>query len=317
MNIAITGASGFIGSYIAQYLHQQGHNIIATARNVKKLPEEQYFGKAEVDVLKSHSIHVLDLYEIDAIVHTATANDILSRDVEQGLILSTIGTKNVLDYCIESSIKKVVFFSTFQVYGTELNGAIDENTPTQCQNGYGLNHLFGEHYMEMYSRDKKINGIVVRPSNVYGRFITPYIQRWTLVPGCFCKEVFHKETITLLSSGKQTRNFVGLHEVSAGIAAILDHDEKSFAVYNIASEKNLSMLHVAETVKGIFEKRYGRRASIEVKSDHPQIGNAFTVNLEKLYSIGYQPDRNYNLETEINQLFDHLEKFIDEPNRTI
>ena len=100
----------------------------------------------------------------------------------------------------------MVFFSTFQVYGTDLEGEIDENTPARCQNDYGLNHVFGEQYAEMYAREKGITGIVVRTSNVYGRFSTPFVDRWTLVPGCFCKEIKETGKIILKSSGKQTRN---------------------------------------------------------------------------------------------------------------
>lgn len=316
MNLVITGASGFIGSYLCTYLLKKGHTVVATARNKNKMPhfdQEQFFS-FEVDVLNPSSLANINDFYIDAVVHTATSNDILSKNVSSGIELSTVGTKNVLDFCVERKIPKILFFSTFQVYGTELNGTINERTPIRCQSNYGINHLFGEQYIEMYSREKSIMGIAIRPSNVYGRFTTPFVERWTLVPGCFCKEAFLSNTITLLSSGKQTRNFVGLHEVSAGVSAILDHKDKGFSVYNIASNENLNMLSVAEMVQNIFEERYGRKVPIKVMNDEPRTSNSFTVDLEKLQHIGYQPERSYNLETEINQIFDHLEKNTDEPN---
>jgi UDP-glucose 4-epimerase len=319
MRIVITGASGFIGSYLCDYLLNAGQTIIATARNKSKIPDHHVknFIPLELDVLNESAFSQMDTMPVDAVVHTSTSNDILSKNPSEGILLSASGTRNVLEFCVRRKIPKIIFFSTFQVYGTELNGTIDENTPVHCENDYGLNHVFGEHYIEMYSRQKKITGIVVRPSNVYGRFMTPYIERWTLVPGCFCKELYLTGKITLLSSGRQTRNFVGLHEVSAGVQAILNHTKNGYSVYNIASEKNLTMLEVAELVKKIFEKRYSKEAVIKIMSDKPQTGNSFHVDLEKIRNIGFNPDNNYNLETEINQIFDHLEKIKNEPSRTV
>jgi UDP-glucose 4-epimerase len=320
MTLLITGASGFIGSYLCSYFFKMGHTVIATARDPKKIPSFESgnrFVSFELDVLQTSSFNNVSSISIDAVIHTATSNDILSKNTSGGILLSTVGTRNVLEFCLQRKIPKLIFFSTFQVYGTELNGDIDETSPTLCRNDYGLNHLFGEQYVEMYAREKGITGIVVRPSNVYGRFSTSFIDRWTLVPGCFCQEVYHKGTITLLSSGRQIRNFVGLHEVSAGVEAIVNYSENGFAVYNVASDKNLSMLAVAEMVKEIFEERYRRTATIHIKGEEPKSGNSFSVNLEKIQSIGYQPDDRYNLKTEINKIFGHLEKMNNEPNRTI
>ncbi len=318
MNVLITGASGFIGSFLCDSLLSAGFTVIATARNKARLPvfDSKKFFQHELDVLHESSFDGISM-PVNAVMHAATANDILSKDPEQGILLSTAGTRNVLEFCVKNNVPKMIFLSTFQVYGTELNGRIDESSKICCENDYGLNHLFGEEYVEMYSRQKEISGIVVRPSNVYGRFMSQFIDRWTLVPGCFCKEVFDTNQITLRSSGKQTRNFVGLHEVSAGIIAILNSREQGYSVFNIASERNFSMLEVADLVKGIFEKKYRKQAVVKVTGTFPEKANSFSVDLAKLRTIGFNPDKTYNLETEIHQIFEHLEKMNNGPNRTI
>ena len=55
-----------------------------------------------------------------------------------------MGTKKILDAAVKAKIKNVIFFSTIQVYGTNLKGNINENSPTNCKNSYSLNHLYGE-----------------------------------------------------------------------------------------------------------------------------------------------------------------------------
>jgi UDP-glucose 4-epimerase len=309
MNILITGASGFIGSYLCDFFVRQDHTVIAAARDPVKIPsiKAQGFSAVEWDVLKG-AFDVMDIPSVDAVIHTATSNDILSKKVEEGILLSAAGTKNVLDFCLQNKIPKMVFFSTFQVYGTELEGEVNEGTAVSCQNDYGLNHIFGEQYVEMYAREKGITGIVVRPSNVYGRFSTRFINRWTLVPGCFCKEIKETGKIILKSSGRQTRNFVNLENIGMSLDKILKTPETGFDIYNIASSRNFSILEVAGMVCSVYKERYGKEGVVEVLSDTPVKKNSFAVSLQKLYKLGFTESEEVTLSSEINEIFIYLEK---------
>lgn len=309
MNILITGASGFIGSYLCDFFIKQGYTVIGAARDTAKIPalNTQDFYMVELDVLNSKSFDRTDIPPIDAVIHTATSNDILSKKVEDGILLSTVGTKNVLEFCVNKKINQIAFFSTFQVYGIDLEGEIDENTSTMCQNDYGLNHVYGEQYVEMYAREKGITGIVVRPSNVYGRFSTQFINRWTLVPGCFCKEIKETGKIILKSSGKQSRNFVNLENIGRSLDKILNAEKNGFNIYNIASSENYSILEIAKLVCDVYKKRYGKQGTIDILSHKPDKGNLFNVNLQKLYNIGFKESQEITLSSEINEIFIYIE----------
>lgn len=310
MNVLITGASGFIGSYLCNFFIKQGYTVIAAARDTAKIPpiKTPEFFTVELDVLDPKAFDNINIPSIDAVIHTATSNDILSKRADEGILLSTIGTRNVLESCVKKAIPQMVFFSTFQVYGTELEGEIDESTTAMCQNDYGLNHIFGEQYVEMYAREKGITGIVVRPSNVYGRFSTPFIDRWTLVPGCFCKELKETGKIILKSSGRQARNFVNLENIGRSLHKILHTPKTGFDIYNIASSQNFSILEVAEMVCSVYKKRYEQEGVVEVLSDRPVKRNSFSVSLQKLYNLGFTESEEINLVSEINEIFIYLEK---------
>ncbi|HYM95412.1 MAG TPA: NAD(P)-dependent oxidoreductase, partial [Chitinophagaceae bacterium] len=168
MRILITGANGFIGSYLVQFFLEKNNKVIAVSKQ---------FHPSAKELLKNATLvtgDILDIQQLkqitttaDVIIHTATANDIISKDTLKGVELSTIGTKNILDFAISNNIPKCIVFSTFQVYGTELSDSISESSPLYYQNDYGLNHLFAEMYAEMYSRQGKVQCVSVRPSNVY------------------------------------------------------------------------------------------------------------------------------------------------------
>ncbi len=308
MKILVTGANGFIGSYLCNFLSKKNYSVIATSRQFHLTTKEllKDCELVELDVLNKS---FLDNYavEADLIIHTATANDIISRDSLQGIELSAIGTKNILDFAIKNAIKKVIVFSTLQVYGTELNGEINETTPLHFQNDYGLNHLFAEMYTEQYTRQNKISGVVVRPSNVYGRILTDSFNRWTLVPGCFCKEALDAGTITIKSSGLQIRNFVNLENLSRVVECIIKNYPLSFESYNLASLQTNSMLEVAVIVKKILKQKFDKDIEIKVLGTEPKESNVFNINLSKLQEIGFAEDDNYTLETEIEQIVNYLQ----------
>ena len=98
--------------------------------------------------------------DADAIVHLASANDILSKNTLKGIELSSIGTINTLKLAHNNGIEKFIFYSTLQVYGSELEGNYNEETQLKPENDYAMNHLFGEMYAEMFSRKTKIKIVV-------------------------------------------------------------------------------------------------------------------------------------------------------------
>lgn len=307
MKILITGANGFIGSYMAAYFLQKGDEVIVSSRQLddstKSLLSKATF--LELDVLNKEVLGKLSV-NADVIIHTATANDIISKDTLKGIELSAVGTKNILDFALQQKIPKVVVFSTLQVYGTELNGAIDENTPLHYQNDYGLNHLFAEMYAELYARQGKLKTVSVRPSNVYGRILTGAFNRWSLVPGCFCKEAVESGTITIKSSGLQMRNFVNLQNLSRAVDCILQHFPDSYECYNLASSQANTMVEAAEKVKAVYEKKFQKQVQLNITGTEPKETNQFAISLEKLKQIGFTEDENYTMESEIAEIFNYL-----------
>ncbi len=308
MKILITGANGFIGSYLASYFLKREEEVIATSKqfhaSTKTLLDKATL--IDLDVLDKSVLLQLSV-EADVIIHTATANDIISKDTLKGIELSAIGTKNILDFAVQNKIPKVIVFSTLQVYGTELTGDIDENSPLHYQNDYGINHLFGEMYAEQYARQEKVQTVTVRPANVYGRILTNAFNRWSLVPGCFCKEAFESGRITIKSSGKQRRNFVNLENLSRAVDSILQHFPENYEDYNLASSRTHTMLEVAEKVRQVFEKFFHRPVELNITGTEPQHSNNFTVSLDKLKKIGFSEDNNFTLESEIEQIFHYLQ----------
>jgi UDP-glucose 4-epimerase len=291
MKFIVTGANGFIGSYLARFLLQRGHQVMALSRRFHADVRRQLHGALfmEHDVCDTALASVR--VSADAVMHLATSNDIVSKNIAAGVGLSVLGTANTLALTARNGIGRYVFFSTLQVYGTELRGDYSESSPVKPENDYAMNHLFGEMYAEMFSRKTDMRVLVVRPSNIYGPFVSRDIQRWTLVPGCFCQEAVENGTITLLSSGRQYRNFISLDACCAATEAAVSRLTERYDVLNFVSNEYLRIIDVARVVADVMQKDFGKDIEIIVKSDLPVDSNVFRVSPEALRRYGIEINR--------------------------
>ena len=269
----ITGISGFIGSKLALYLSERGYSVVGISRNNNYLLSKELGVEViEIDLLNKSNFK---LDKADYLIHCATANDIVSRNFSSGLSLSVEGTKNLLDAALEADIRNIVFFSTAQVYGTELKGTINEDSALHCETQYSLNHFFGEELCKMYCTKNKINVTALRPSNVYGLANATTVNRNTLVPKCFIEEALKKGKITLNSSGKQTRNFVSTDQVAMDVANLIENFPKNFSVRNSGSNWSTSIIEIANLVAKLYEIQFNKKIEVSVNNLKPLSSNNF------------------------------------------
>lgn len=281
--VLITGAGGLIGSRLAIRCREAGHAVIATARTPSAVLAHA-LGLPEVlpwDVLDPAASATLP--DADILFHCATANDIVSRDFKAGVDLSVVGTRHVLEHAVRRGIRQVVFFSTLQVYGTELRGDITEDTPPRCESAYGLNHLLGEEVCRMYANTHGLDVVLMRPANVIGVPDSPTVRRSTLVPMCFVKDVLATGRIVLRSSGRQTRNFVSSDLVADMCLHLARDFPKGATVINASSHWHASVREMGAMVVEVCREKTGVEAVLEIQSDEPVSGNEFRLHSKLVF----------------------------------
>jgi nucleoside-diphosphate-sugar epimerase len=304
--VLITGATGFIGSRLVKELIAQGFTVKATARVPQSQTEEE-LGTTLIplDLLEPQTPPSYDL-SADCLIHCATANDIVSKNPTEGFRLSVEGTWNALTLAKQFAIPQAIYFSTFQVYGTELTGTINESSPVQCKNAYGLNHWFGEEVCRLHASQLGMDIAVVRPSNVYGAPCTASVKRDSLVPICFVRDAMTKGVIRLNSSGRQSRNFISTQECASACIHVIKDFPTGFSILNLCSAYNATIIDIAQLTADIHKKRFGTTLTIETTTNDPAATNVFVADsaLRSLWKTA--AESRHSMRNAIDTLYEQL-----------
>ena len=173
MKILVTGASGFIGSFIVEEALRQGMETWAAVRpsSSKKYLQDERIHFINLNLSsKEELINQLAEHEFDYVVHAAGATKCLHA--EDFYRVNTEGTKNLADAIIalKMPIKRFVFVSSLSIFGAireeQPYQEITEHDTPKPNTAYGKSKLKAERYLD--SLGIGFPYIILRPTGVYG-----------------------------------------------------------------------------------------------------------------------------------------------------
>jgi UDP-glucose 4-epimerase len=308
MRLLISGGFGYIGSHFVNEALTRGHRVGLIARGI---PEHFQNLAARVetllqDIREPWSFTPSSTY--DCLIHLAAANDMDSLDPEEALRATALGTRHALAFCERQGIQRLILFSTTQVYGVA-TGEITETHPLAPVNDYGLTHWFAEEYVRSWSRNGVLDHVILRPANLFGAPLHRRVDRWSLVPGCFCREAQETGGITLRSSGRQRRDFINVLAVAGGTLDIAERfGRHANRTYNLSSGNTVTIREVAEMVARLYRQRYASECNVTCLSDDPTEAAAYRISPDALRTAGVDVMKYPSMEEEIIKTFTTLEE---------
>ena len=117
------------------------------------------------------------------------------------------------------------------------------------------------------------------------------------------EEAINFGSITLRTSGKQTRNFVSIEQVAEQTSRIIESFPKGFSLRNCGSNLCLSMLDIAYLVSDYYKKRYKKDLIINTESNEPTISNRFEYKSKFDKFFETPEDCRNKISLTIDQLF--------------
>lgn len=130
MKALITGATGFVGGALARRLHGIGWDVTGVGRNPKKLDEMESIGVQSLQVDIKNKDELIDAFKEQEIVFHCAAFPSPWGNFEKFYQANVIGTRNVVQACLENKVKRLVYVSTPSIYfdyNSRMN--VKENDP--------------------------------------------------------------------------------------------------------------------------------------------------------------------------------------------
>ena len=280
MKILITGASGFIGSYLFKYFTENKHDVYGLIRkktNIKYLNSKKN-KLINCDLADYESLNKFLPKKLDMIIHAGASNDQdTNNNVKNAYLTNIYGTRNVCRIAKSRNVKFFFYFSVLQVYGRELNKKIRENSVVTCDNDYSLSHYLAENVCENYSKISKIKFLIMRLGYMFGCPIDGNIDRKTLIPYVFCDQAIKQKKISLLSQGNSRRDFMSIDKLSENIENLIKKKSKKFEIFNFVSGFSYSMRDIAKIVQFEAKKILKQEIPISYKVNSNDKKNIFKV----------------------------------------
>ncbi|MDD5687515.1 MAG: NAD(P)-dependent oxidoreductase [Elusimicrobia bacterium] len=214
--IIITGADGFIGKKLIEFLKGKCEVIIFDKTYGKDILQKNHFKGIE----GNYVIHLAGLTK------SASENEFFKVNVE--------GTLNVLEFCRKNKAK-FIFPSSAAVYGNAKN-KISENQPANPGTFYGVTKLMCENLCRFYNNKYQIPTIILRIFNAYG----PGQKPGLLIPDIICQ--LDNDKIVLGNSFPK-RDFVYVDDIAGAIVKSLNLD--GFEIINIGTGEYYSVKEIA------------------------------------------------------------------------
>lgn len=254
MKALVTGADGFIGSHLVEYLLEKGYNVKAfTYYNsfnnwgwLDSLPKNKL---KEIEIFSGDIRDPNGVKEaikgVDEVFHLAALIAIpFSYHSPDSYVDTNIkGTLNVLQTCRDFNTSKVLITSTSEVYGTAQYVPIDEKHPYQGQSPYSATKIGADRLAESFYRSFDMPISIVRPFNTYG----PRQSARAVIPTIITQLLSGKEEIKL-GSLTPTRDFNYVKDTVKGFYEIAKSDKTVGEEINIATNQEISIGELANEI---------------------------------------------------------------------
>ena len=300
MRILVTGGAGFIGSHVAERLLELGHQVVvlddlSTGRS-ENIPAGARFVKGDITdkVLVSELMHDT---RFDVVNHHAAQMNVRHsvEDPSFDARVNILGTLNLLQSSIKTSVKKFMFASTGgAVYGEQERFPADEDHPTRPVSPYGISKLACEKYLCYYQVQYSLQTVIMRYANIYGPRQNPFGEAG--VVAIFSHKLARGERVTINGDGLQTRDYVYVGDVVA--ANLLALDSVGSIMFNVGTgiETDVVTLygHLAEAAGTDLPAHHGppkpgeqRRSVISPQFAHESLGWEPRVSLSEGLAITF------------------------------
>ena len=157
--------------------------------------------------------------------------------------------------------KKFIYISTVHVYGSPLQGKIDEQLIPRPSHPYSITHRVAEDFVLEADQRGKLNGIILRLSNAVGSPLNKEGMSWKLVVNDLCKQVVKKRQMELFSDETIQRDFLPISGVCSVVNRAISYNNFDGEIFNLSSGNALTLRDLTSLIADRSEVTLGFKPS--------------------------------------------------------
>jgi len=252
MNFLITGAAGFLGSTLANYLARKGHQVRGlddlSKGDPAALSSDVHFTRG--DVSDRPKLWTL-LQEVDCVYHLAARVSVpesvlYPREYNASNVGGTVG---LMEAMRDVGVRRVILASSGAVYGDQGEQPLTESATPDPHSPYAVSKIAAEYYIRTIGKLWGMETVCLRIFNAYGpgQHLPP--SHPPVVPH-FLRQALRGGTLVVHGDGGQTRDYVYVDDVVSAMVAAATASTINGLVINVGSGTETS---IRELVKKVGE----------------------------------------------------------------
>ena len=305
MKILITGAAGFIGSNLCEFMIKKGYSVIGldnfstgNRENLSEFDNISNFSFFEGDIRDIKTCFKAT-HNIDFVLHQAALGSV-PRSVNDPINTNEVnitGFLNMLEASKQNKVKRFIYAASSSSYGDSVELPKVEEQIGSPMSPYAVTKLTNELYASVYNRSFGVETIGLRYFNVFGKKQDPKGPYAAVIPK-FIIQVLNGENPTINGDGSYSRDFTYIDNVlKMNYLALTTENKKAFGqVFNTAIGNRISILEMTDLiVKGLRNRisglgeikiNFGPNRDGDVAHSHADISKAKNF-------LGYEPSYSF------------------------
>ena len=298
----VTGAAGFLSSYIIRSLLESGREVVAY--DLAQLGVERRFviGSGFSDIAvewgsvddRARLFDVVKKHGVSEIVHCATIidPDVLVRQRDLGFSVNVHGTLNVLEAARTLEVNKVVYISSIGVLPQRLYEPIDAAHPViladrgPADDFYGSHKLASEAMCFAYHQALGVDFRIVRPSAMYGLGM----NTWVGPLKDMVERSVRRQPVRFATGGRHPRDYTHAHDVAALVLVLLNESESDDRLfYGATGEELVTASDVAAIIRELIpgaDIEIGEELSV---GEEPSVACRGRLDVTGGLALGWSP----------------------------